>query len=278
MPVAAPLRLAAALAGGLLALAAAAPADAATERAASGAVSATLSYRKGGDSRWRGLQLRVARAGVPAFAAVARGPGCRVPHCAPAGAAAGGRSLRVLDVDADGEPEVLVDLYTGGAHCCTVTELLHWTGAGYAVTTHDWLDAGYALDDRGRGRVAFVTGDARFAYAFSSYADSRFPVVILEAQQGVWRDVTRAHPETLRAEAARLRGEYDRRRGGPFALGILAAWVADEERLGRGAHANGVVRAELRAGRLRGMPPWPAGRAYVRELRRTLRAWGYTAA
>src|SRR5262245_46897289 len=32
-------------------------------------------------------------------------------------------SARVRDLDADGEPEVFLDTYTGGAHCCSVTHV-----------------------------------------------------------------------------------------------------------------------------------------------------------
>ncbi len=38
--------------------------------------------------------------------------------------------LQVVDLDGDGEPEVLVDAYTGGAHCCALTEILRFTGDG----------------------------------------------------------------------------------------------------------------------------------------------------
>ena len=261
-----------------LALGGASPAAATTERAASGPVSATLTYTKAGIGRWHGLRLRVTRAGQPAFAAVARGPGCRVPYCAPAGAALGGRSLRVVDVDGDAEPEVLVDLYTGGAHCCTVTELLRWTGTRYAVRTHDWADPGYALGPAAPGAPRpFVTADARFGYTFAPYADSPMPVVVLEFGAAGWRDVTAAHPEALTTDARRLARAYRHRRGGRFALGVLAAWVADEARLGHTAAAERFLRAELRAGRLRTTPPWPGRRVYVRTLLRNLRGWGYIA-
>ena len=55
--------------------------------------------------------------------------------------------LQVVDLDADGEPEVLVDAYTGGAHCCALTEILRFDGAAYAPAETTWGNFGYALKD-----------------------------------------------------------------------------------------------------------------------------------
>jgi hypothetical protein len=185
-------------------------------------------------------------------------------------------SLRVVDLDGDGEPEVVVDLYTGGAHCCFISEVLRWTGAGYAATTRNWADSGYTLEVGAGGAAAtFVTADARFAYAFASFADSAFPVQLLNFRAGSWEDVTVAHPESIRADISRLAKAYRKRRKGRYALGILAAWVADEYRIGHRARADRFVAGELRAGRLRGLKPWPERKAYIKALRRSLRAWGY---
>jgi len=260
---------------GCLTLVAAAPAGATTETASSGTVAATFSYTKVDDFRWKDLRLTVDRAGQQAFAGVPHAPGCKAPYCAPGDGGTGSGALHVVDLDGDGEPEVLVDLYTGGAHCCTVTELLRWTGSAYATQTRDWADPGYTLDTTGGGTPTFVTADPRFDYAFTAYAFSALPVRLLSFRAGMWHDVTRAHPESLRADARRWAREYHAHRNGHYALGLLAAWVADEYRLGRRHSADRFLAHELRAGRLKGVSLWPRRRAYVRVLHRRLRAWGY---
>lgn len=252
-----------------------APALAETETASQGTVSATFSYTKAGDFQYDGMTVQIARAGVAAFDGVATAPGCEPPYCAPAAAAVGQPSLRVADLDADGEPEVIVDLYTGGAHCCVIADVFRWTGKAYVSVTRNFADFGYTLDGD-----TFVTGDARFGYAFASFADSAMPVRLLTFRAGAWSDVTRAHPDTLTADAARWMKEYKKRRRGTRALGMLAAWVADEYRLGPAerATADRFLAAELRAGRLRADQGWPHGRTYISTLKRRLRAWGYAAA
>jgi hypothetical protein len=53
---------------------------------------------------------------------------------------------------------------------------------------------------------------------------------------------------------------------------MLAAWAADQYRLGRRARALRFVRREVRSGRLRHMR---GRRGFARRLDRQLRRWGY---
>jgi hypothetical protein len=248
-----------------------------TETASLGSVSATFTYRDAGDGKWEDLKLKVTRDGQAAFDAVPAADGCGGPYCAPAGRA-GAPALKVADLDGDGEPEVLVDLYTGGAHCCVVAEILRWNGTAYVTTTRDFADIGYRLKPAtaAGAPATFATGDPRFAYAFAAFAFSAFPVRLLTYGAGGWRDVTRAHPETLKADAERWLKTY-RKHGSGHPLGHLAAWAADEYRLGPPARraADRFLQHELRAGHLRGDKGWPRGRAYVTTLKRRLRVWGY---
>jgi hypothetical protein len=80
----------------------------------------------------------------------------------------------------------------------------------------------------------------------------------------------------VRDDAGRWRRVYLRRLDGPYALGVLAAWTADQYLLGRKRQAHRYLAAERRAGRLESVfPGGKGGRAFVRELKRKLRAWGY---
>jgi len=275
---------AAAVAAGLLALS---PAVALAESrtASSGATTATLTYTKSEKNdfpAYTGLRLAVIRAGQPVFDAPLAVKGCEEPYCAPIAALPGGPGagardgLTVTDLDGDGEPEVVADLFTGGAHCCLVSRVLRWTGATYAAVDHVWGDPGYRLRDvDGDGRPEFVTGDDRFAYAFAAYAASFFPVQILRFDAGRWVDVTGTAPKLIRTEVKRYKKTYLRLRRGRDSLGVLAAWAADEYRLGHKKMVGRFLRSELRAGRLRGWPGNPQRRAFIRTLERRLKAWGY---
>ena len=253
-----------------VALAAPVAARATTETATLGATSATFTYKKV-HYRYTGMTVAIARGGTVAYQGVATSPQCQPSFCWPELATAFRPSLRVVDLDGDGEPEVIVDVSTHGAHCCTIANVYRWTGTTYAEAIRNFADFGYTLD----GGV-FTTGDHRFAYAFASFADSVFPVRLLTFGAGGWRDVTRTHPDTLTADAARWLKYYKQHRDGTRSLGLLAAWAADEYRLGRAHAADTYMSAELRAGRLKGDRHWPRGKAFISTLHRRLRAWGYT--
>src|SRR5256885_990630 len=104
------------------ALAALAPAAAAdTQTATAGPVAATLSYDHAPDSfEYTNLQLTITRDGAQVLSGNPSFGDCQSPYCAPGGFTDRG-SVFAKDLDGDGEPEVIVDLFTGGAHCCFVS-------------------------------------------------------------------------------------------------------------------------------------------------------------
>jgi hypothetical protein len=261
----------------VLALYLTAPAAAAaeTQTAKSGDVTATVSFTRGKPD----LRLTIVRARQLVLSGQAvTPPGC-TGEC---GLAAGGFGVRpsvdARDLDGDGEPEVIVDAYTGGAHCCDLGFVYRFTGTTYAASVHDFLDAGFAITDLG-GPV-FVTADARFAYAFTDFADSGFPVQLFRFRAGKFVDVTRQHPAKVRADRRRWLERYHRlRRHHRDVRGVLAAYTADSYLLGERRKALRLLASANRRHDLRGGGGalWPRDRRYIRELKKLLRRLGYTA-
>src|SRR4051794_28854290 len=176
-----------------------------TETASAGQVTATFTHRDAGEGRWADINVTITRGGVPAYSAAPKVKDCPAPYCAPFGAFDKKPSIRVLDVSGDEEPEVVVNFSTGGAHCCEIALVLRWSGTAYVASTRNFADFGYTLDTSGDAAfpAAWVTGDARFAYAFAPFADSPFPVRIYTFSRGTWSDQTGAHEDAIRADAAR---------------------------------------------------------------------------
>lgn len=195
--------------------------------------------------------------------------------------------LRVTDLDLDGEPEVLLRTYTGGAHCCFVADVLVYQPAtgGYAVVTRDFGDAGWQLTDLEDDlRFEFVGADARFGYRFTAFAYSGMPIQIFRFTGGAFKNVSKTYPARLRADARswkRLikRGlKRGKRRSGADLRGFYAAWTADMCRLGQARAA----RRELNmAARRKWLNTDTAndigkrGRAYVKDLFAFLKRTGY---
>jgi subtilisin-like proprotein convertase family protein len=244
--------------------------------ARSGAVSADLSYRES-DFDYRDINVTVRRADHVALHAPLSRFACR--GCPSSGFnAITPRPLTIRDLDGDGEPEVLVDVYTGGAHCCFYTAILRYLGGTYRGKTVFWGDPGYSVE-RLDGQVVLVSADDHFAYEFTSYAASGLPIQIWRYDRGKLTDVTSELPALVRRDAAMWWGSYlGARRQKEDVRGVLAAWLADEYRLGLGDEGWKQVRAAFARGEVsapRVDPLWPAGRHYLDALRRFLVERGY---
>ncbi|MGB3614876.1 MAG: hypothetical protein WBA10_13870 [Elainellaceae cyanobacterium] len=138
----------------------------------------------------------------------------------------------VRDLDQDGEPEVVIDFYSGGAHCCWFTQVYRYDGdqVQYSMAEQYWGNGGSApLEDlEGDGQPEFVSRDDRFAYQFASYADSAYPPQIwrYDGSEG-FVDVTRQYPDRVYDEAYGLWQRYEQIRAeGRETKGALAAYLA----------------------------------------------------
>jgi hypothetical protein len=177
---------------------------------------------------------------------------------------------------AGGSPEALLDLYTGGAHCCFLTDFLLIDGSRVRMIQEAWGDPGYRLEALG-GAVGseLVSADDRFAYEFTDYADSVLPIKILRLDGSALADVTRSYPREVEADAGSLWSLYLKTRAGHDGdvRGILAAWAADEALLGRWSHASAGLALALARGDLDHGPTldgWPNGQAYLTALHKFL--------
>jgi hypothetical protein len=255
----------------------------ASVQAGEGVVSAVLSYQQGADSfgnaTFSGLELRVARAGTSVYAKPVNSPYCPT-GCALEGFAPGESGpLQVADLEASGEPAIVLHLYTGGEHCCEILQVFTYdAGTGsYALVERDFGDAADRIADvAGDRRLEIESADDRFAYEFTSFAFSGLPLQIWRLQGGRFVDATRAFPRALAADAARQWAAFLANRRQGLGLGFIAAWTADELLLGRRAAAERRLRGEAQRRRLRsGDRLSPSGTAFIRKLNRFLQRNGY---
>ena len=187
--------------------------------------------------------------------------------------------VHVVDLNGDGQTEVVVDLYSGGAHCCSIDDVYSIDAGSGAVTETErvWGDPDASLQDLSHnGRLEFLTADDRFAYAFDAFAFSGLPLLIERFTNGAFVDVTSTYPALVAADATRWYRLYRENIRTHTGLGALAAWAADEDTLGREALVSRVLSRENRHGHLHSDgPPWKGGSAYVNQLQRFLKRTGY---
>lgn len=165
-------------------------------------------------------------------------------------------SITIKDLNNDGEPEILIDWYTGGAHCCffSLMYLYEPLSNKYFPISQDWFLGSYALKDENQDNIPeFHTWDTRFAYRFSSYANSGIPKRIWEFRHnGEFVDVTRQHPNLVYNDAyywwTRFIEEQQAYEGGnqQAGEGFLAAYIANKALLGQEEDAWNRVRKSYR--------------------------------
>ncbi|RMH35667.1 MAG: hypothetical protein D6687_00205 [Acidobacteria bacterium] len=93
-----------------------------------------------------------------------------------------------LDKTGDGTPDVAVEHYSGGAHCCYTMMFFE---LGETLKPRKPISTGnarmIAIGKNPKGGLRFETADDTFAYWVTSFAQSPMPTVILEFQEGVLR-------------------------------------------------------------------------------------------
>jgi HYR domain len=256
------------------------------ERAVNGVVRANLSYTKITDQfgiqTFKDMRLAIIRDGRLVYYAVVQ----RYPHTnydvAP-GRYGTRNSIAVRDLDGDGEPEVILDLYWGGAHCCAWSDIYSYkaTTGTYTLQVHFWADVPYRFSDLNHdGRPEFNSVDTRFAYVFTDFADSFFPVQMWTYTNGKLADVTRRFPALIKRDARELWRTYLRRRNrhGDDVRGVLAAYVAVSYLVNRQALAWRQLHAAFIRGDLDyriGFYGAAFGEKYLTKLRHFLRTTGY---
>jgi hypothetical protein len=276
--------------GALFALPAGASAQERTvETATSGAVTAELSYIKRGRGRgefrfdeFRDFRVRVLRGGVVLYDKPVGGP-CE-EFCTPAESALTGKHVGLRDLNGDGEPEAIVDLFTGGTSCCAMVFAYGYDAAAN-VYRRARLDTGggfVARDYGGDGLIELVGDDFRFRGLFTCGACGSRPIRIWHYAPTRFEVVTRSFPAKIRAHARRMKRFYERvrhRRDAPaFVKGALTPYTADLCLLDRCGAGFRLVRLALRRGELSRPTAFdvsPLGPAYLKALKRFLRRTGY---
>lgn len=195
-------------------------------------------------------------------------------------------SVSLTDVSGDGIPDGIVDIYTGGAHCCSVSAVAVSTGpSSWAKPIVEQWGGWASLKDLGGNGVSeFLTTDTRFDYAFTAHAGSALPLVIKTVRGGRLVDVTTEYPAELQADADGWAKALDDAIKDPptdegwanrqYHRSLLAALLADQLRLGqidaaKASVAAAIARGDLNAG--------DKDDVWDIDVGGKLQEWGYTA-
>jgi len=303
---------------GALALPAGAAAQTRTvETATAGDVTAELSYvkrrRGSGEFRFvefRDFRVRVLRAGQVLYDKPIGNP-CH-QFCTPTESALTRKHVGLRDLNGDGEPEAIVDLFTGGSSCCVFVYAYGFDAAanvyrrarldtggssccvfvyayGFDAAANVYrrarLDTGGGFvvrDHGGDGLLELVGDDFRFRGLFTCGACGSRPVRIWHYALTRFEVVTPLFPAQIRTHARRMKRIYERvrhRKDAPvFVKGALTPYAADLCLLDRCGAGFRLVRLAIRRGELDRRSDFdvsPHGAAYLSALKRFLRRSGY---
>lgn len=121
--------------------------------------------------------------------------------------------------------------------------------------------------------AVIVTADGSFLARFTDYADSAAALRVLTVRGDRQRDITDNYRTKLQREARRWWSAYEQRPA--HGLGYLAAWAADQDRLGHDAQVWTKLHELNDAGKLSGMTGWPRNQAFINALKVFLTDRGY---
>jgi hypothetical protein len=263
------------------------PASATTNTAHLGNVTATLTYQKTypvagdvGAPEARNSILTIMVGGHLAYRAAVYSPVCgRLCWPEPTYGSGPGHALRVVRLQ-PGSPDVVLGLFSGGAHCCFVDQVFSpGTGRFYVKSEIDFGDPGARLEALpGSAYVAIVTANDAFAYQFTDFAASGLPIKIMRHVSSRFVDVTRHYPGLIRADASQWLNAFYSQKSSNYqdSVGVIAAWTADQYMLGRFVEANAFLGQQAAAGHLNSLlNPAVKADAFVAQLRKFLTRQGY---
>jgi hypothetical protein len=245
------------------------------EHASAGGVTATVTYKETPKAifPYTPLKITIVRDGktlrTGLVKTVACGTTCEPQETDP---------VRVLDVESDGAPDVMLDLYSGGAHCCSDLILFRYDAQTGTLTQieHNFGDPGYRLERLyGKPQYELVSADDRFAYEYAPYVYSGLPLQIWQVRGGRFIDITRSYPKLIAADAATWWKDWQDSLKQGYGEGELAAWAADEYELGNGAQVTAALAAANARHELRSDGFGPSGSAYIKSLHAYLAKTGY---
>lgn len=256
-------------------LAAPGAALATTQSVSSRGITATFSF-SGSGIPFSKLHLKITRAGRVLYDQAVSAPVCR-KQCDPAAPGPHQSSVHIYDLAGNGQPDVVLALYSGGAHCCFIDEVYYPNASSskYLSTGRDFGNAGAAIR-RLSGTYVFLSTDNAFYYEFSDFADSGAPIQIVRFVHNKFAVVTRNYRSLIASDAASWWKAFTQNYSN--GTGLIAPWAADEDLLGNFSQVQSTLQTELRENHLNSPGPlWPSGRQFITALNKFLAQHGYQA-
>lgn len=142
----------------------------------------------------------------------------------------------------NGGPSIMLESYSGGAHCCNQVTVAGNFGNGLAVTelgSWDGDNIDFPADVSGDGIADFIASDDSFLYEFAPYAVSRSPPEVINIIDGRPVNVSSsaAFQAIYRKDMEKTGRDCQKNSDGFARNAACAAFVADAARVGEADQA-----------------------------------------
>jgi hypothetical protein len=179
-------------------------------------------------------------------------------------------NLKIIDLDKNKEPEIIVQTYNGTSAGAGQTSIYNYDSIKkkYRQLDIDWCGDTFEIKDIDKdGKLEFQTLDCIGA-EFTSRSGARHPILILQYRQGKLVNATRSFPKLVRNDAKDAWQSYLRAKNQGWEVkGALTAYLACKYLLGEEAEGwKQVEQAYQKNDRL----------AFFKELRQHLIKTGYS--
>lgn len=110
--------------------------------------------------------------------------------------------IKEYDLNNDGKKEILIDSYSGGAHCCYTLYTGNFSNEKFILTDSLFLGNGFyeVKDIDNNGKSELECSNDMFAYAFTNYAETVFPTMVYRYEKGKLIEVTSEYKNLIRNE------------------------------------------------------------------------------
>lgn len=119
--------------------------------------------------------------------------------------------INEYDFNNDGKKYIIIDFYSGGAHCCTSIFICSFTDNKFRILdTAFYGNSGYLIEDINNDRIFEIkSGNDMFAYAFTNYAETRFPMKISRFDGNKIVNVTSEFRDIILNEIEYFKGDLE---------------------------------------------------------------------
>lgn len=116
-------------------------------------------------------------------------------------------TMNIIDFNGDGKKNLLISVYTGGAHCCVMLFTGVMENGKFRIPDTLFLgNAGYNIADLEKdGVLEIESASDMFAYAFTNYAETRFPPRVYRVKKNKFVNVTKEYPKMAKDLIAELK-------------------------------------------------------------------------